>query len=96
VKSFRLHAFKIFGMWRSRTPKVPKARVNHGHPKSEDTCQQIMYSGGLALQKKLGVEEPPKSQRPRVHLGHPLERTHIDRLEDPEDRYSRRIVGREG
>jgi hypothetical protein len=40
-----------------------------------------MYSGGLALRKKLGVEEPPKSQRPRVHLGHPLERTHIDRLE---------------
>jgi hypothetical protein len=38
------------------TPKVPKAGVNHGFPKFEDTCQQIMYSGGLTFWKKLGVE----------------------------------------
>jgi hypothetical protein len=76
------------------TPEVPKARVNRGHPKSEDTCQEIMYSGGITLQKEVRSGGLPKSRRPRVHMGHPLERTHIEILEDLKDKYSRRIEGR--
>jgi hypothetical protein len=81
VKSFDFTHSGVLECGEVGTPEVPKARVNRGHPILEDTCQQIMYSGGLALQRKLGVViqewRTPEVPKPQSSSGWSITRTHI-------------------